>query len=490
MSYNCKTLNAMKILLLLLCIPLSLSAQDTTRLNLQEVVRRARSQSVASLIAETGRESSYWEYRSYRASLYPQLALLGTLPDFNRSFSPAPQPDGSIRYQPIVINNSGLNLELRQNVGISGGELFLNSQMQRFDDLKEKKTQYNSNPISIGYRQSLFAYNPFRWAKKIEPLRLERSRRNYLSQLEGVSLEATTYYFALLLAQMDHRMALQNVANGKKILEIASVRHDMGRISQNSLLQVRYSLLNAKNALVQARQDVQTAFLQLKAYAGLEEGAANVEVPSALPSLQINKEKALAQALKNKETVLDFKIRSLEAQREVQIAKGERGPSAGLFASVGLSNAAEQLEGVYQDPVNQQRVSIGFTIPIVDWGRSKALVKTAEAQQKLTAYSVQQEQLIFEQQLITEVTQMASLEEQIAVAKEAAEVAQQRYRIAGESFGLGQISITELNIAQNEKDNARRIYLQVLRNFWETYYRLRLLTLYDFEQGEPIGEEK
>lgn len=479
----------MKQLLLLLFLPLSLYAQDTTTLSLQEVVQRARTQSVSSLLAETEKETSYWEYKSYRSSLYPQLSLSGMLPDFNRSFSPAPQPDGNILFQPIFNDNSGLSLELRQNVGITGGELFVRSRLQRFEDFKENITRYNSNPVSVGYRQSLFAYNPFRWAKQIEPLRLERSRRQYLSEQERVSLEATTFYFRLLLAQMDYRMAMQNVANGTTTLAIARVRHEMGRISENELLQVRYGLLNAKNAMAQARQDVQTAFLQLKAYVGLEEGAATVEEPSFLPSLQIDKEKALAEALKNKETVLDFKIRSLEGQRDVRIAKGERGRRAELFAAVGLSNAAEQLEGVYQDPVNQQRVSIGFTIPIVDWGRSRALVKTAEARQKLTDYSVQQEQLVFEQQLITQVTQMKTLESQVAIAAEAAEVAQQRYQIARESFALGQISITELNIAQNEKDNARRIYLQALRSFWETYYRLRLLTLYDFEQGEPIGEE-
>jgi outer membrane protein len=480
----------MKLFLLFICFPLALSAQDTTSLSLQEVVKRARTGSVASLLAETGRETSYWEYRSYRSSLYPQLSLMGTLPDYNSSFTPVTQQDGSVKFQPVNIDNSGLNLELRQNVGFTGGEFFVNSRLQRFENFEDTLMRYNSNPVSFGYRQSLFAYNPFRWAKKIEPLRLERSRRQYLSELEGVSLQATTYYFALLLAQMDYRMTVQNVANGTKVLEIARVRHQMGRISDNDLLQLRYSLLNAKNALSQARQDVQTAFLQLKSYVGLEAGTAKVSEPTVLPALQLNEDVALAEAIKNKETGLDFEIRRLEARRDVKIAKGKRGPNAEFFASVGLTNAANQLEGVYQNSENQQRVSIGFSIPIVDWGRSRALLKTAEARQKLTDYTVQQEQLIFEQQLITEVSQMGTLEEQIAVAKEAAEVAQQRYRIAGESFGLGQISITDLNIAQNEKDSARRIYLQALRNFWETYYRLRLLTLYDFEQGEPIGEEE
>jgi outer membrane protein TolC len=479
----------MKILLLILFLPLSLKDQERV-LNLEEIVQRAREQSVASLLAETGKETSYWEYRSYRSSLFPQLSLRGMLPDYNRSFTPITQPDGTVIFQPVMNNSSGLSLELSQNIGLTGGELFISSGLQRFDDFERDFMQYNTNPVSIGFRQSLFAYNPFRWACQIEPLRLERSRRKYLTDLEAVSLQATSLYFNLLLAQIDHEMARQNVENGQKTLEIARVRHEKGRISDNDLLQVRYILLNAQNAQAQARQEMQNALLQLKTYTGLEGGSFNVVEPGKIPALQVSEPLALEEARKNKETVLEFQIRALQAQGEVQAARARRGHNVEMFASVGLSNRADGLEGVYQSPANQQMLQIGFTVPLLDWGRGRAIIKTAEANRKLEDYSIKLDQLAFEQQIITQVGLIQSLSMQVLVAQEAADVARQRYAIAGESFALGRISITDLNIAQNEKDTARRIYLQALRNYWETYYRLRMLTLYDFERGEKIREEK
>ena len=479
----------MKRLILLLFFPLALAAQDTTYLKLEEVVSRARSQSVASLIAETGKETSYWEYRSYRSSLYPQLSLRGLLPDYRSSNTAVTQEDGSVAFRPVNMNSSGLSLELNQNIGLTGGELFISSELQRVDNFERKAWQYNSNPVSIGFRQSLFAYNPFRWARQIEPLRYDHSQRKYLTDLEAVSLQATTFYFALLLAQIDFEMALQNVKNGEKTLEIARVRHEMGRISKNDLLQVRYILLNAKNAMAQARQDMQTALLHLKTYAGIDQRNFQALVPEEIPSYQISETKALAEALKNKETVLEFRIRTLEAESEVQAARARRGYNIEMFASVGFTNSAQGLDAVYQNLADQEMLRLGFAIPLLDWGRGRAIVKTAQARQKLEEYAIQQDQLAFEQQILTQVSLIQSLASQVEVALEAAEVAGQRYLIASESYGLGQISITELNIAQNEKDSARRIYLQALRNFWETYYRLRLLTLYDFEREEPIGEE-
>jgi outer membrane protein TolC len=51
---------------------------------------------------------------------------------------------------------------------------------------------------------------------------------------------------------------------------------------------------------------------------------------------------------------------------------------------------------------------------------------------------------------------------------------------------IGRIGIDNLYIAQNEKDQAKTQYVQALRQYWQAYYQLRRLTLYDFETGRPI----
>ena len=61
-----------------------------------------------------------------------------------------------------------------------------------------------------------------------------------------------------------------------------------------------------------------------------------------------------------------------------------------------------------------------------------------------------------------------------------------RYDVSKNRYLIGRIDITNLFIAQNAKDGARRNYIQSLRSYWTGYYNLRRLTLCDFEQGEPI----
>ena len=68
-------------------------------------------------------------------------------------------------------------------------------------------TQYTSVPVRLGYSQSLVGYNPFRWERKIEPLKYEKVKKEYIYNAEQVSEQATTYFFALAMAQAEYDLA-------------------------------------------------------------------------------------------------------------------------------------------------------------------------------------------------------------------------------------------------------------------------------------------
>ncbi|MFT5917982.1 MAG: outer membrane protein [Bacteroidia bacterium] len=122
----------------------------------------------------------------------------------------------------------------------------------------------------------------------------------------------------------------------------------------------------------------------------------------------------------------------------------------------------------------------------MDWGRQKSRAKQAEANKKLVEYANQQDKLTFEQTIRTQIGLYETYQSQLEITKLADELAQERYQISQERYLLGNISITNLTISLQEKDQAKRDYIQALRNYWFTYYNLRRLTLYDFETNEKI----
>jgi outer membrane protein TolC len=176
----------------------------------------------------------------------------------------------------------------------------------------------------------------------------------------------------------------------------------------------------------------------------------------------------------------------MEAKRDVAKAKGDNGLNATLTARLGFSKSAISLGKVYERPLNQQAIQLEFDIPILDWGRSRSRMKTAEANRQFTEYAVEQDKQNFVQEIYTQVTLFEMMKEQLLLTSKADSIASEKYQIAKDRYMLGNLSITDLSIAFQENDQAKQDYIFALREFWGAYYQLRYLSLYDFEKNEKI----
>jgi outer membrane protein len=484
---------------LLVLIFAEVGAQNDTETGkvytLTEIINIARRQSIASKFAETTRENRFWQYQTYKSNYKPQLALEGTIPEYRRAFSPITQEDGTIQFRPIQNNSSILGLSIEQPIGISGATVFLNSDLSRFDNFLESDNlqiyhQYSGTPLEVGIIQPLFRFNDLRWDKKIEPLRFEESQKEYFQDLEEISLNTTNRFFDLMLAQIQLQIAEKNVANNDTIFKIAQGRYNLGKIAENELLQLELQLMNSRQQAAEAALDIETRTLRLKTWVGLPEASELVLfLPEEIPDFTVDEVLALKFARANRAESIGFERRLLEAEADVARAKGETGPQADLVARFGLTNSSVrdgQIDEIYDNPRDQQFVRLGFQIPILDWGRRKSRVKTAEANQKMVQYTVDQEIINFDEEVLTQVRQIQMLKDQIKITKVADDIAQRRYDITKNRYNIGKISITDMNIALTEKDAAKQNYIQSLRDFWQAYFNLRLLTLYDFEQNNQI----
>ncbi|MEZ4900682.1 MAG: TolC family protein [Spirosomataceae bacterium] len=466
-----------------------LQGQET--LTLAEVVEMAKNQSISARQAATTKETKYWEYRTFLSNYKPQLTLNGNLPAFSRSFIEVRQPDGTIQFQPIRNNNSSLNLSLSQSIAATGGSIYATTQLQRFDDFDRKNTLYNGTPFALGYLQPLLRFNAFKWEKKIEPLKFNESQQTFIESLEQIAFRANSLFFDLLLAQANLQIAETNLTNTENILKVANEKYTLGKNTRNEILQLQLELLKARKATGIAKRDVEIASLNLKSYIGLQtEGRINLQTPTQPPTFMISPEKAIEQAFANRADAIGFGIRTLEAQRAVAKAKGDNGLNATLTATMGFSNRGQTVPELYQKPQDQQTVQLQLDIPILDWGRSKSRTKTAEAQRQLTQYTVEQDKQNFQQEIYTQVTLFEMLRDQLSLTVQADSIASEKYKIAQERYVLGNLSITDLSISFQEKDQAKRDYIYALRDYWSAYYKLRQLTLYDFERDSKLTANK
>ena len=488
-----------KIILVILPIILFIAASDgaksqtVKKLTLEEVLQLARDQSPDAILAKHRFRGNYWQFRSFKAKYRPSLNLTGTLPNYRHQYRLIPDPvTGKSTYIETNSVESSLELALRQNIGFTGGTLSLTTDLQRNDEIgDDPSAEYVSTPLSIRYMQSISAYNPLKWEKRIEPVRFEEAKKNYINSIEQVHRQVVNLFFNLALGELNMEVSAVNYSNSDTLYRIAQGRYNIGTIAEDALLQMELRLLNAGTEVNQAGINLQIAEFQLRSFLGFNETVKlELLIPSEIPALEVNVEKAVLEARANNPEILSLQRQLLEAAQSVAQARSEKGLNADMFASFGLTQQTKDgFSEAYSSPYNQtQVVNIGFEMPILDWGMGRGQYRMAQSQEEVVRTQVQQAQVDFEQNIFLNVMEFNLQDDQLLIAAKADTIAQKRYDVTKQRFLIGKIDVLDLNIADSEKDVAKRGYITALRNYWTSFYDVRRLTLYDFIKDEVLTE--
>lgn len=487
-------MKAKTILLILVCCPafytpaVSQNGQDTLLLSLERAVNMAIEQSSAIKYVQNRNVNFYWRWRNFRAGFRPQLTLTGDLPNFRNTNTPVVQPDGSIVFREISLLQNSASLAISQALPLTGASIYAATSLFQIRDFNKETTEYSGNPIYLGFSQPIFAYNYMKWAKKTEPLVYDEAQKQFVESVERVSLQATDHFFRYLRIQTNYLLSESNLRNSDINLQIAEVKRELGQISENDFSRIKLAVFNAKKALNTANMELKNADFELKAYIGLEQNRSiKLEIPLDMHLFEVDPDRALKEALTNRKETPQFQRRLIQADRDLVQAKRSSSLATTLAGSFGLTNNAPDLVGVFQEPEKQQVVRLSMSIPVLDWGRSQSRVRLAESQRELVLFDVDQEKQVFEREVVVQVEQFNLLRDQIITAEEADKVAENGYLIALKKFQNGEISITELNIALAERESARRDYIVSIRDYWQSYFLIRILTLYDFEMDQKIS---
>jgi outer membrane protein TolC len=316
----------------------------------------------------------------------------------------------------------------------------------------------------------------------------EEAQRLYVETNEQVAVTAVDHFFSLLLAQIQVDIAKKNESNYDTLFRIAQGRFNLGKIAENELLQLELNLLQAQAAVENAELNYENQLFNFKSYLRLKDDfPIELIPPESVPKFVIPDDKAIIEARNNTSAGLEFQRRILEAESELNRAKREGRFDAELFASFGLTQTSTDIQAAYQNPLDEERVTLGITLPLLDWGKARGNIKMAESNLDLVETTVEQDKIDFEQNIVINVRQFNMQEKQLRIAAKSDTVAQKRFDVTQKRYMIGKVNdVLELNNAQIDNDNAKMGYYRTLMDFWKSYYELRMLTLYDFQRDMPI----
>ena len=289
------------------------------------------------------------------------------------------------------------------------------------------------------------------------------------------------------MAQAEYDLAKENVTTSDTLYHIGEQKYKIAAISQADLLTLKLDLVNARNTLKNKESELKRAMFSLASFLNIDKNTViELELPARPRELFIPIEKALECSRNNNPQLLELKQNILEAQREVDRTKKESRFNASLDVSVGFNQVADRLKDVYKNPLQQDLVSISVSVPLVDWGVRKGKYNMARNNLNVVEISAKQDEVSIEEEVIMTVNDFHIQQQLINSAEEALDLSIMAYDETRERFIIGKADISSLTLSLNRQQQAQQNYISALQNYWQNYYKIRRLTLFDFVSGIPL----
>lgn len=470
-------------------LPLMGVARELT-LSLDDAIAMARVKSVDAAVALDELKTAYWEWRTYRADQLPEISFKATAPSYSNQYTPYMNSQGDYSFVNNNFLEAQVQLSITQHVRLTGGTVSLNSSldfMRMYGN--DGGNRFMTIPVALTLNQPIFGTNTMKWQSKIEPVKYSEAKAAFLSATEDVARATVEYYFSLILSRTNLSIAEQNLATAEKLYVVAKEKRKMGQISENDLLQMEINMLDAQSSLTDCESTLKSNMFTLRAFLDLDEDVEIVPVvPENVPKADITYADALDRALANNKFAKNMRRRQLEADYEVAKAKGNL-REINLFLQVGYTGTDMRMGDAYSRLKGNQLAQVGFSIPLLDWGRRRGKVKVAESNRRVTQSRLRQESMNFNQELFVLVERFCNQQSQLAIATRTNTIARKRYDTNVQTYLIGKISTLDLNDSQSKKDESMRQYINELYKFWSYWYQLRSLTLWDYATLEPINAD-
>ena len=479
-----------RLCLVILCF----TSMESKAQSMQEIIEIAKNQSLDAQIAN--KTFSYGElvYRYYKAERKPSLTLT-TIPvqyssDAVQRYS---YEEDRTYYRTQNSLYSTANLRFQQNVDFLGGYFYVDSDLRYYKSFGSNSLeQFTTVPLRLGYSQNLIGYNAFKWSRKIEPFAFHIAEKDLLYKLEQVAIEALTKYFTVALLTEEVKQAENNFQNCDMFYKVGLKKKELGKITESNLHELQLEVSKAKNKLMQAEMDLSVESSLLKKFLHLsEKDSIRIIVPSdETPKFYIPLGKAIECIKENSVEILSSEKNVLENRQKVEQQRVSRYFDATINASVGLHQISESIHDAYRNPLNEQVVSVSISIPIADFGRKKTMHQQAIISLENSRLSAEKARESITNEITSLVLKLPIQHDIIRNAKETYNLSNILYEEILAQYKVGRWDFNSLNNAIANRRDALISYYSALKDFWTTYYRIRSLTLYDFEKDVPIVRKK
>ena len=290
-----------------------------------------------------------------------------------------------------------------------------------------------SNDLYLQLSQPIFTYNK----RKMELQQIEYDYENanisYALQRLSTEKDITQQFYSVYMAQSQLAITREELTNAQQSYEIIKNKVEADLAARDELFQAEVNLASARSSLEEQQVSLENSKDQLKQTLGMD------------------------------------------LNEDIMV-----------FAEVQIKPVEVNLEKIYNNPTQNPRVAISFSVPIFDWGEKKARVKAQEVAQKINRLEFHEDKVNIELNIRQTWRSLENLLSQIKIAKQNVANAQRTYDLNLTRYREGDITGMDMNQFQTQLSNKKIAYTQALINYKIELLNLKILSLYDFEHDVPI----
>lgn len=355
-----------------------------------------------------------------------------------------------------------------------------------YDGTKTKDQAFR-NQLYLQINQPLFTYNRRKMELKQIEFDLENAHISYALQRLNTESQITNRFYAVYTAQNNLEISKEELTNAEQSYDIIKNKVEADLAARDELFQAELNLATARSSVEDNTLSLANAKDQLKQTLGMDlDEEIFVVAETKIEPVQIDVEKAIGYGLSSRLELRQREIESEGLKFELIRTKASNEFRGDISLSLGITGDDPKFNRIYDNPTQNPRVSVTFTVPIFDWGEKKARIKAQKIAQSINQMEYQEDKIDIELNIRQVWRRLETLKTQIKIAEQNVTNAQLTYDLNLTRYREGDITGMEINQFQSQLSNKKTAYSQALINYKIELLNLKILSLYDFESNQPI----
>ena len=351
----------------------------------------------------------------------------------------------------------------------------------------ENRNRAFSNNLYLQFTQPVFTYNRRKMELKQIEFDYENAGIDYALQRLNTERDITNRFYTVYMAQSNLEISREELENARQSFEIIKNKVEADLSAKEELYQAELNLATAQSSVEERVVALANAEDELKQALGLPlheriRVMADIGISPIAVSLEEAVRNGLDSRMELRQREIDIELAELQMIRTKSLNefKGD------ISLSVGITGDNERLGSVYDNPTQNPRVAISFTVPIFDWGEKKARVKAQRTAQTIAKLRQENEKLDIELNIRQVWRRLENLRTQITIAEKNVRNAQLTYDLNLTRYREGDLTGMQISQFQTQLSNKKIAYSQTLINYKIELLNLKILSLYDFEKNAPV----